>query len=128
MHEFSTAQAILGTVIEVATRYNASEILEVDLEIGEFTLLNPEQLNFAFKVLSEGTIAKNAKLKIFKKPGKIKCNTCGYEGNVEDLSDASHYNIFSMSFRCPKCGSTDTDILGGRETNIKNIKIKRDKT
>ncbi|MHA1754464.1 MAG: hydrogenase maturation nickel metallochaperone HypA, partial [Candidatus Odinarchaeia archaeon] len=123
MHEFSTAQAILNTILDAAKRYDSEKILQVNLEIGEFTLLNYSQLKFAIKTLSEGTIAEGVKVKIKTIKGKIKCNNCGYEGSKK-VEETDHFMISFSPFTCPKCGSPNTDIIGGRETNIKDIKLK----
>lgn len=123
MHEFSTAQAILNTILDAAKSYPVEKIIQIKLEIGEFTLLNHAQLRFALKTISKGTPAEGAKILIKTLKGKIKCSDCGYEGELESLPPHSYVISFSP-FQCPKCGSPDTDILGGRETNIKDIKLK----
>lgn len=124
MHEFSTAQAIIDTVLEAAKKFSFEKILEINLEIGEFTLLNYSQLRFALKTLAKNTVAEDAKINIKKLRGKIKCMECGYEGNISKKLPAEHYLSTQLLLQCPVCGSMKTDIIGGREMNIKNIKLK----
>ncbi|WEU39910.1 MAG: hydrogenase maturation nickel metallochaperone HypA [Candidatus Odinarchaeum yellowstonii] len=124
MHEFSTAQAIIDTVMEAVKKLSFEKIIEINLEIGEFTLLNYSQLRFALKTLSKNTVAEGAKINIKKLRGKIKCAECGYEGTITKKTSTDHYLLTQILFQCPVCGSTKTDITGGREMNIKNIKLK----
>jgi len=62
MHEFSMAQQIFSIVMKVAKENNVKKILEINIEVGQLTFLNPDQLKFALKVLSEDTIAQDAKI------------------------------------------------------------------
>ena len=123
MHEFSTAQAIINTVIDAVKKYSFEKILEINLEIGEFTLLNYSQLRFALKTLSKDTVVEDAKIIIKTLHGVVKCSECGYEGRLKRISK-NHYSMILPQFQCPKCQSMKTDIIGGREMNIKNIKLK----
>ncbi|MHA1410123.1 MAG: hydrogenase maturation nickel metallochaperone HypA [Candidatus Odinarchaeia archaeon] len=123
MHEFSTAEMIINTVLASASDYNVEKILQINLEIGEFTLLNHHQLRFALKTLAKGTIAEGAKITIKTIKGSIKCEKCGYEG-TRQVEDIDHMMISFTPFTCPKCSSPDTVIISGREVNIKNIQLK----
>ncbi|ADP77203.1 hydrogenase nickel insertion protein HypA [Methanothermus fervidus DSM 2088] len=122
MHEVSMANAIVETVINSAKKNNANKILEVKIEVGELTLLNPEQLKFCLETLSKDTILENTKFKIQKNPARISCNCCGYEGKVKIDDNSDHYLAFVS---CPKCGCMDIKILSGRECNVKSIKIEK---
>jgi len=73
--------SIVQTVLEAAKERGADKVLEINLEVGRLTFLNPEQLEFAFKVISEGTIAEGAKLKIRSVEPKVRCLRCGYMGS-----------------------------------------------
>lgn len=126
LHEFSTALMIIDTVIKAALENNAKKVTEINLELGELTLLNPEYLKFGLETAAEGTIAEGATIKIVIKPGVIRCQECGYEGEVkrEELDGAPHIpQLLSLSLKCPSCGSNLTKIVGGRECTIKNIQI-----
>nr|HDO81431.1 hydrogenase maturation nickel metallochaperone HypA [Candidatus Bathyarchaeota archaeon] len=127
MHEFSIAQSVVQTVLKVAMENNAVQVTEINLEIGELTLLNPEYLKYGIEVASEGTIIEGAKVNITVKAGVIRCLECGYEGETkkERIEDIPHVSaLLSLSLKCPRCGSNMTEVIGGRECNIKNIQIK----
>ncbi|MHA1582944.1 MAG: hydrogenase maturation nickel metallochaperone HypA [Candidatus Baldrarchaeia archaeon] len=125
MHEFSIAQQIFNIVMKVAKENGVEKILEINLEVGQLTFLNPDQLKFALKVLSEDTIAQDAKIKIEVIQPEIRCNNCKYTGKISYNGPEYHAIYPVMFLKCPKCGSTDVKITRGRECNIKNIKAIR---
>ncbi|MEM7761995.1 MAG: hydrogenase maturation nickel metallochaperone HypA, partial [Cyanobacteria bacterium P01_A01_bin.40] len=57
-------QNTLDLAIAQAQQYNATEIERLVLNIGELSGVVPEALEFAFEVLTPGTIAENALLEI----------------------------------------------------------------
>lgn len=124
MHEFSTAQMILDTVLTVARGHLAVKILQVNLEIGELTLLNPEQLKFSFDILTKGTKAEGAHLKIRRCKAKMRCETCGYEGAIRNEDTEDYHLSLIFVLQCPKCGGTKTQVIGGKDCNIRSIKVK----
>ena len=90
MHELSMAQAIVDTVLDAAKKNNAEEIVEVTIEIGMLTMLNPEQLTFLLDVLAEGTLLENAKIIIEDVPVEINCRNCQYTG-LANTDGSDHY-------------------------------------
>ncbi|MEJ8542767.1 hydrogenase maturation nickel metallochaperone HypA [Methanothermobacter wolfeii] len=120
MHELSMADAIVRTVIDAAEKNDAVEVLEVTVEIGQMTLLNPEQIKFMLDVLSEDTILEGARFNIEVVPVEIEC-TCGYEGAV----DTDELNHLAPVVSCPSCGGHEFHVRAGRECNVKNIKIEK---
>lgn len=125
MHEFSTAVSIVETVTRVAEANNVKKILEINVEIGQFTFINPDQLRFLFEIASDNTPLKGSKLNIIIVPGRLHCNDCGYSGDAvteEDQKKAHLLPLVGFTAKCPKCNSGNTEIIGGRELNIKNIK------
>jgi len=123
MHEFSTMQMILNSVLEAAEARGADKILEIRLKIGSLTFLNPEQLGFAFSVLSKDTLAEDAKLKISIVKPKIKCLDCGYIGRGKYEGPEIHVLGVPVSIKCEKCGSRNIKFIHGRECEIKSISI-----
>ena len=124
MHEFATAQSIVRTVSRAAMMNKAKQITEIRIELGEFTFVNPEQLRFVFEIAAKDSPAEGAQLVITKKPGQIKCNKCGYEGGLKYLGPEVHSTTaVQFVLDCPKCESKDTEIAGGRELRIKDIKV-----
>jgi hydrogenase nickel incorporation protein HypA/HybF len=125
LHELSTVVSIIETVTRVAEANNVKKVLEINVEIGQFTFVNPEQLKFLFEIASNDTPLKNSKLNITLVPGKLHCNDCGYSGDAiseEDQRKAHLLPLVGFSAKCPICNSNNTEIIGGRELNIKNIR------
>lgn len=121
MHELSMAQAIVDTVLDVAKKNDAEEIVEVTIEIGMLTMLNPEQLKFLLDVIAEDTLLENAKIIIEDVPVEIECQNCQFEG-LANTDDSDHYLAIVL---CPECGERNVEIIKGRECNVKNIKIEK---
>lgn len=135
MHELSIATSIFEAVLEVAAKHSAKRVVEVNLEIGELTLLNPDQLSMAFDLLSKGTVAEGSKLNIEVVKARAKCTKCGFEWELKISSmspsmshmlaltcPACDFKVYARS-TCPNCGSEDYDIVRGKELVIKSIKI-----
>jgi hydrogenase nickel incorporation protein HypA/HybF len=119
MHEFSVMTQIVDSILSEAKKRNAKKIEQVDLQIGEYTMLGDEQMSFAFEVLSKDSILEKAKLEISHVPGRIKC-TCGYDGPVPLDEDSHHRTVPIME--CPKC-KRPAKITEGRECLVRNIRM-----
>jgi hydrogenase nickel incorporation protein HypA/HybF len=119
MHEFSVMSQIVDSILSEANKRKATKIEEVDLQIGEYTMLGEEQLKFAYEVLSKDTILKGSKLNIGHIEGKIEC-ACGYRGRIEPSPDSPHRIVPILE--CPKCKGA-AKIVEGRECVIRNIRM-----
>lgn len=114
MHELSVIQSVLDIVLDYAKKYNARKVKKINLEIGELSGFIPEWIQTYFDFVSKDTIAEKAKLVIKKIPAKIKCVECGKEFGVKKDK---------LEFTCPRCKSTDIELLQGREYFIKSIEV-----
>jgi len=112
---------IVNCVLEEAKKHNAKQVNEVHLTIGKLTFLGLEQVQFAYKILVKDTIMENSKLRIEEKDGVVKCNNCGYTGDLK-YEDTPIYHIPAPTLNCPKCRGVLT-IVGGKECTIKSIKV-----
>ncbi|BDZ70765.1 hydrogenase maturation nickel metallochaperone HypA [Methanobacterium petrolearium] len=121
MHELSMAEAIVETVLDVAEKNDAQEIVEVTIEVGELTMLNPEQVKFLLGVLAEDTLLEGAEIIIEEVPVEIKCRNCEFTG-LANTDGSDHYLAIVL---CPKCNERNVEILKGRECNVKTIKIEK---
>lgn len=121
MHELSLAVSVIETVLKAAKEHNAMKILEINLEIGDFTVVSEDPLRFALEITSKDTIAEDAKINIKRKPGRIRCKKCGYEGESPPIEEDPLQHLLMSSLKCPKCGNTHTEIIGGREMGVVDI-------
>jgi hydrogenase nickel incorporation protein HypA/HybF len=112
MHEFSIATGLLEIISQEAMPYQGSKVKSVSLKIGTLSGVVPEALEFAFQVLSEGTIAEGARLVIERVALRIECNACGTVSMPAD-----------PFIICPLCGSGDVEIRAGRELQIESMEI-----
>ena len=124
MHELSYATSMLNTILDTVNNYDdfkdksIKSVSKINLEIGELTFINVEQLKFAFEVVSQSTLCEGAEIEVEHIKPKVLCNNCGYEG---DLNAKDEFDI-----ACPRCQSLSLKIKGGNEFNIKNITLEFD--
>ena len=121
MHELSLSVSIINTVLKAAKEHNAKKIVEINVEIGDLTVVSEDRLRFALEITSKDTIAEDAKINIARMPGRIRCQKCGYEGESPPIEDDPLQHLIMSSLKCPKCGETHTEIIGGREMGVKDI-------
>lgn len=121
MHEFSAACSIVDTALEAANSNNATKVTVVNIEVGEFTFLIPEQLEFNFEIASKNSIVEGAELRIKKVKGQLACSDCGFEGESKVDPDIPPQLAVFAPMKCPKCGSSATMITGGKDFIITNI-------
>jgi hydrogenase nickel incorporation protein HypA/HybF len=98
------ATSLLEEVLALVRQHKARRVREIEVELGVMRLVVPESLETAFAVLSEGTVAEGARLKLTETPLRAVCNQCQkeYSARVDD-------------FRCPACGQADVRITGGND-------------
>ncbi len=120
MHEYSVMTQIMDSILAEAGKRKATKVEEVDIEVGEFTLLGIEQLRFAYELMSKDTITEGSRLNISELKGKVRCTACGFEGSVSVAEDSPHR--LAPVLTCPKCGGI-AQITEGRECLIRNIRM-----
>lgn len=111
MHELSIAQNIVEIVTAQAENRKAGRILEVVVDIGTASGVVPDSLQFVWEMAVKDTLAEGARLKINVIEPKAVCNDCH-----QDFSIGSSYT-------CPQCGSSDYEIVLGRELKVVSIII-----
>lgn len=110
MHEQSIVQNILEIALESAKNANAKKIYKVNVVVGELSGAVDESMNFYFSFLRENTIAAEAELVFTHKPAVLHCRKCKIDFTAKD-----------MDFRCPRCGETQAEIIGGRELYVESL-------
>lgn len=112
IHELSITEEILSVSLENAHSENARRIVAIHIKIGEITGFNPESIQFYFSIISKGTIAENAELKMEIVPSSAKCITCG-----------KVYSIEERVLICPYCGDVNSKILTGKDVIIETLEV-----
>ena len=123
MHELSMATSMVEAILDTAKKNDAIKVTEAVLEVGELTMLNPEQLKFMIDVVRENTIMENAEIIIKMIPIEIECEACGYEGEIVIDNHMDHLMAVAT---CPECQKPRVHVRQGQECNVKTIKIERD--
>ncbi|MCK4572696.1 hydrogenase maturation nickel metallochaperone HypA [candidate division WOR-3 bacterium] len=120
MHEFSIVKNIVEKVTEVALKERAKEITRLEIELGELTLLEEEQMRFWLEMmLSQTELGRGVEVVLNRISGVIKCKKCGYEGGLETTGMDHYFPIL----KCPKCESHDLEIIKGDDCIIKSLEI-----
>lgn len=115
MHELQVTERILNIALKHADTNDVSQIVSIQLRVGELSDLEDEWMQKYFDYLSEDTIAKGAKLKIERTPVVMECDDC---------SHSFHINIREVKeVLCPECDSKKCTLTSGREYYIKDMEV-----
>jgi len=117
MHELSLAASVVDFLQRLSKEQGMSRIDAIFLEIGEMTHVDPRQLRYSLKMVSQGTVAEKSKVYIRRSGIVLRCRKCGKESRLK-LMDA----ITDYTLKCAACGSSDVDIDKGRELVLKRIR------
>ncbi len=112
MHELSIAQNILSIVDNTASQNNASIVNSIELEIGTFSGVEIDALEFALETLMQNSKLRDTQLTIDIIQGKGLCNECGND-----------FEMASMYAGCGNCSSNSVSILQGQELRVKAINV-----
>jgi hydrogenase nickel incorporation protein HypA/HybF len=99
MHETIVAESLLKTISAESAKQNAKPV-SAKISCGMLNAINDEILNFAFEAIAKGTSCEGMKLEIEHKSMQGKCRNCNEIFNFEICQP-----------RCPKCESTEFDLL-----------------
>jgi len=112
MHELGIATAIIEQVSAQAKKYKASAVKSVTIKVGTYSGVCTESLEFVYGPLAEDTLLENSQLIIQMSPFKIYCPHC-------------QQTFAPAQFRrsCEVCGSTDVEIISGRELDLVSMEI-----
>ena len=123
MHEFSISDEIVRTVLDTVEKNGVEKVLSIQLEIGELTLLNAEQVTFWIHELFKGSAAEGAKVIVKTIKARIKCESCGYKGGLTS-GQQDHFQ-HPIPCTCLKCGSFQVKVEKGQECILRKIQAMR---
>ena len=112
MHELSVTESILKIVLRHAEQSGAARVTQIDLVIGDLSSIIDDSVQFYFDMISQGTLAENARLVFDRVPGQLRCWDC--------------QTIFAPDGRmyaCPQCGSVRVEVIAGREFRVESIEV-----
>ncbi len=108
MHELAITRNIVAIVDEAA---RGRRVSRVTIEVGKFSGVMADAIEFCFGIVAEGTALDGAALDIRLLDGKARCQDCAIEFATE--------TVFSP---CP-CGSRRVVRLQGEELKIKSMEL-----
>ena len=112
MHELSLALAILEMAGKEVAKSNGGKVCELTLEVGVFSGVDAEALEFALAMSVKNTIFEGSSIRIIPKEGKGICANCGNEfGMAETWS------------RCPRCSGPADRIVQGEELRFLSLTV-----
>ncbi len=121
MHEYSLAVDLMESVLTTAEDNNAEVVNHISVKVGRIAHVNPMQLEFCLKSLSDGTIAEKASYSFEYIDPEIQC-VCGYSGKPNETKDETDMLEYLVSLVCPLCGR-NVEVIGGTELVVDSIDI-----
>ena len=113
MHEISLCKALIDQVEKEVERCGPKgRVVGVEVVIGRLSGVHPASLRFAFKLLVPGTILDGAQMNVAQPKASCHCRGCDARVEIDELL-----------VECPRCGSADITIEGGRELLLQSIEI-----
>lgn len=121
MHEVSVISNMVDAILHELENYKVRKVEEVNILIGDLTSLGAEQLEFAYEIVTRGTVLEGSRLVIEREGVAVRCDGCGYEGPADNLeSDFFDHSIPVIA--CPKCGG-GVDITAGQACRVRDLNI-----
>jgi hydrogenase nickel incorporation protein HypA/HybF len=120
MHEVSVMSGIVESVLKELEKHSVLKVEEVDLVLGELTFLGEEQLQFAYEIITRGTILEGSKLLVIPEETELMCVSCGYQGPADKLGEEYHMSMPSLV--CPKCRG-GVKVLKGQSCRVTSMKV-----
>ncbi|BES82312.1 hydrogenase maturation nickel metallochaperone HypA [Pyrodictium abyssi] len=140
MHETSIALSILAAVEDAfRSTPGARRVTRIRLQVGMLSLIDPEALRFALRVVSRGTPAEDAEIDIEMVEPRFRCQSCGHEWgpSPEDVKRISedpnlstlvhiHPDALARYLRCPRCQGGNVEITRGHGVVLHSVSIETD--
>lgn len=113
MHEHGIARDLWKVVLEEAEKNNISKITKLNVVLGDASGIEKDLLDHSFidHIFKEYDIAKGAVVEYEIVPLTAMCKNCSKDIKTSDMK----------KLVCPQCGSSDIDIVSGRDVYIKSI-------
>lgn len=111
MHELGIVFHIVSSVEKFAEENDLTQVKSITLQVGEIATVVPEFLEKCYPAaVDKSKLLHDTKLNIEIVPANCACHDC--------------YEVFGLlkhKNKCPECGSTNTEIVTGKDFLIKEI-------
>ena len=112
MHELSIALSIIDIAEKEVKKNAASEVIEIELEIGKLSGIEPYALDFAWDQAIVNTVLEKAERKTQYVEARAVCQDCSHEFDIENIYD-----------ECPACKSYMKELKSGKELRVKSLTV-----
>ena len=112
MHEVGIIQNALQLALTQARAQGAQRLHQLRLRVGVLSGVVPEALEFAFEVVSRGTMAEGGRLEVETVPAACWCAACQAEFACDDLW-----------YECPRCHQLSSELRRGLELEVTSMEI-----
>jgi len=112
MHEMAITMSMLDLILDEAVKAGASKVVAVNVVLGEMTGVVDHYVQTNFDLLSRNTPAEGAVLSFQNVPRQARCRKCAYVFRPADIC-----------WTCPKCQSTEFEIIAGNELYVESIEV-----
>jgi len=110
MHEIRIASDLSEIVLGAAAQGKLLKVTAVNVNFGQMVQIVPDIFESAFRAAVKDSIAQDAEINIEVIPVRLCCRLC-----------SSDFELDENFFRCKVCGSSEIDIVNGKELFIKSI-------
>ena len=142
MHEMGIAQGIVDYAVNEAKARNSSKVAEIQVEVGELSMIDRSILSNALRLLKTGPMMGGCRFRVRVRKVSFECRKCSakwpmaeamkqLEKVPQDLlvrePDSRevplHFlpSLYPAFVRCPKCGSADLDVTAGEDVKIMRL-------
>lgn len=130
MHEFSICQNLVSAALAELKKYSSSRrhsdekngkngcqarLKKIRIVVGRQHAVVPDNLRFAYEVLTRDTPAEGSILAIRVVPVTGRCRKCGWHGKIQEAR-----------YLCADCESGDLELTGGNELYMESLEVETD--
>ena len=112
MHELGLTQQLVDLAVTRAGEAKAQRVVAIDLVVGALAGVDAEAISFCFEVVSRGTLAEGAVLRIEHEPIEIECRRCRRREPVGELE-----------LWCRRCESAEVDVVAGKSFRVRSLEV-----
>ena len=114
MHEVSIVESMIELARQELKRSRLTgRVSSVSVAVGRLSGASPDSMQFAFEILSAPIPQLAGAVLRIDEPGpECRCRKCGFHGEVE-----------GFTVECPRCGSVEIELVGGRDLRLVQIDI-----
>lgn len=110
MHELGLCEGILAVVSDIA---GDRAVRRVTVRVGALQRIDRDSLEFSFGLLAAGTPADSASLEVVSVPARLRCPSCGAEGDHDPVAQIV----------CWDCGASSLGVIRGEEVLVDEVEL-----